>query len=40
LTERQAALAESDADIAGGWESSRDGHNWDVDFQLNYVRLA
>jgi hypothetical protein len=26
--------------IEGGWESSRDGHNWDVDFQLNYVRLA
>jgi hypothetical protein len=26
--------------IEGGWESSRDGQNWDPDFQLNYIKLA
>jgi hypothetical protein len=26
--------------IEGRWESSRDGQNWDLDFQLNYIKLA
>jgi hypothetical protein len=26
--------------IEGGWQSSRDSHNWDLDFQLNYIKLA
>jgi hypothetical protein len=26
--------------IEGSWESSRDGQNWDRDFQLNYIKLT
>jgi hypothetical protein len=26
--------------IEGGWESSPDGHNWALDFRLDYIRLA
>ena len=26
--------------IDGAWESSRDGQNWELDFQLNYLKLA
>ena len=26
--------------IDGAWESSRDGQTWELDFQLNYFKLA
>ena len=26
--------------IEGAWESSRDGQTWDLDFKLNYIKVA
>jgi hypothetical protein len=33
------ALADSDT-IRGRWESSPDGHDWELDFELTYHRVA
>jgi hypothetical protein len=35
-----AQFSDDRSRIEGRWESSRDGQNWDLDFQLNYIKLA
>ena len=33
-------LSDDGKRIDGRWESSNDGQSWDLDFRLNYLRLA
>jgi hypothetical protein len=33
-------FSDDGARIEGRWESSNDGSNWELDFHLNYVRVA
>ena len=40
FSQRYVGQFAGDSRIEGAWESSPDGQNWNLDFQLNYIKLA